>query len=410
MTSDSKSPEEIEREIERERAGLKDSIEDLQDRFSFDGVVQQVGDQFREHGGDFGRSVAQSARDNPVALALTGIGLAWMMFGGNRKADTRDDRYTAPRGSHTDRLDHDVPDYAARRGAAYSGPKSEAARNTGRQPNWARDWGHDELGASHGATSSGRSLGDRVSGAGASIRDTAGSAKDAIASGSSSAAQSVSSGAASARDTAYDAASSARDTVGNAARGVRDTAGNVWSSASQRAEALQARLSEGTEHLSEEARERIAAARARAIDARDEAARRLSRGSDQVADFYDEHPLVVGAVAFAVGAAIAGALPRTRIEDEYVGGYSDDLYDEAERIYSEEVEKAQKVVKAGVDEAKNVASEFKSDVDSAAPGDQSATDAAVSKAKSAANRVADAAKDKADEENLGNISKDIKNS
>ncbi|WP_138933139.1 DUF3618 domain-containing protein [Roseovarius arcticus] len=401
MTSDNKSPDEIEREIERERAGLKDSIEDLQNRFSFDGFVQQFGDQFREHGGDFGRSVAKSARDNPVALALTGVGLAWMIFGSDRKVDRYDDRYSAPRGNHADRLGHDVPDYAARRGAAYSGPKAAAARNTGRQPSWARNWDDDELGGSYRDTSSGTSLGDRVSGAGASIKDAASGAKDAISSGSSSAAQSVSSGAASARDTAYDTASSVRDTVGHAAESVRDTAGNVWSSASQRAQSLQTRLSEGTEHLSEEARERIAAARARAIDARDEAARRLSRGSDQVADFYEEHPLVVGAVAFAVGAAVAGALPRTRVEDEYMGGYSDDLYDEAERIYSDEVEKAQKVVKAGVDEAKNVASEFKSDIDGAAPGDKSAVDAAVDKTKSAATRVADAAKDKANEQHLG---------
>lgn len=402
MTSDNRSPEDIEREIEREREGLKHSIEDLQNRFSFDGVVQQVGDQFREHGGDFGRSVAQSARDNPVALALTGVGLAWMIFGGNRNADRYVDRYNAPRGSHADRLDHDVPDYAARRGAAYSGPKAAASRSTTRQPNWARDWDHDELGTSHGASGSGSSLGDRLSGAGTSVKGTASNAKDAIASGSSSAAQSVSSGAASARDTAYDAAGSVRDKVGSAAGSVRDTAGNVWSSTSRRAESLQTRLSEGTEHLSEEARERIAVARARAIDARDEAARRLKRGSDQVADFYDEHPLVVGAVAFAVGAAVAGALPRTRVEDEYVGGYSDDLYDEAERIYSDEMEKAQKVVKAGVDEAKNIASDIKSDVEASA-------DSAIDRAKSAATRVTDAAKNKAEEENLGDVKRDTKN-
>ena len=404
MTSDTKSPEEIEREIERERAGLKDSIDGLQDRFSFDGVVQQIGDQFREHGGDFGRSVAQSARDNPVALALTGVGLAWMMFGNNRKVDyrddRRDDRYTGPRTHVAD----DVPAYAARRGAAYSGPKAEArwqknGPSASAQPTWARDWDRDELG--HGHTSTGPSMSDRAVHAGAAARDAASGAAGAVASGVSSAAESVSSGAASVRDTASDAARSARDTASDAAQGIRDTAGNVWSSASHRAEALQRRLSEGTEHLSEEARDRIAAARARAIDARDAAARRISRGTDQVADFYDDHPLVVGALAFAVGAAVAGALPRTRMEDEYVGAYSDDLYDEAERIYSDEIAKAREVVKAGVDEAKDVASDLRRGVETAA-------DDAVDKAKSAADRVASAAKDKADEQNLGDIGSDAK--
>lgn len=385
MTNDTKSPEDIEREIERERAGLKGSIEDLQDRFSFDGVVQQIGDQFREHGGDFSRSVAQSARDNPMALALTGVGLAWMIFGNNRSTDDRQNGYPGKKDSRASRFENDVPEFAARRGARYSGPKT-AAQNQKPKPEWARDWSRDELG--HIDDSSGRSLGERVSDAGASLKDAASGAFDAIADTSSSATQSVSSGAASTKQAAS-----------SAAHGISDAAGNIWGSAAHQAEALQQRFSEGTEHLSEEARERISAARARAMDARDEAARRLSQGTDQVTDFYDEHPLVVGALAFAIGAAVAGALPRTRVEDEYIGSYSDELYDEAERIYAEEAEKAQKVVKAGMDEAKNVASEVKADAESVA-------DAALEKAQSATSRVADAVKDKVDEENLGSVKKD----
>ena len=38
MTNDSRNPEEIEREIERERAGLADTLDDLQDRFSVEGT------------------------------------------------------------------------------------------------------------------------------------------------------------------------------------------------------------------------------------------------------------------------------------------------------------------------------------------------------------------------------------
>ncbi|PVA11332.1 hypothetical protein DC366_06230 [Pelagivirga sediminicola] len=407
MTNDTRSPEDIEREIERERAGLRDSIDGLQNRLSFDGMFQQFGDQVREHGGDFGRSVAQSARDNPVALALTGVGLAWLMFGNNRKASGYDDRYSAPRDRRD--FDEDVPQYAARRGASYTGPKTAArqvgARQTADRPNpgqpaWARDWDRGELeGSHHGGPSLGARVSEASSHVGDHVRDAASGARDAVASSSSSAADAVSSGAGKAAGTVRDAVQGAADTASSAAQSVRDAAGNVWSSAAHHADAVQRRLSEGTEHLSEEARERIAAARARAMDARDAAARRLNRGADQVADFYEEHPLVVGALAFAVGAAVAGALPRTRLEDEYVGEYSDDLYDEAERIYHEEVEKAQRVAKAGIDEAKNVASDLQGDA-------ADATDAAARKAKSAADRVAGAVKDKAEEENLGDVKKD----
>ncbi|MEI4261385.1 DUF3618 domain-containing protein [Roseovarius sp. D0-M9] len=392
MTNNSKSPEEIEREIERERAGLKESIHDLQGRFSLDGAFQQLGDQFREHGGEFGRSVAKSARDNPMALALTGAGLAWLIFGNNQKSDRRDDygrddRYLPPR-QQARHLDggEDVPANAARRGASYSGPKSAARRPAVAEPSWARDWDQEEY-TRTGTAASGHTSdkgGSDKGGMGARLGEAAGDARHSVASGASSAARGVS------------------DTASSAAQGVRDSAGNIWNSASEHAEAVQRRLYESTEHLSHEARERIAAARARAMDARDEAAVRLRKGGDQAADFYGQHPLVVGALTFAVGAAVAGALPRTRAEDKYVGSYSDDLYDEAERIYSEEVEKAQKVVKAGVDEAKTVASDMQSDAEAAA-------DKATEKAKSAADQVATAAKKKAEDEHLGDVKRDVKN-
>lgn len=419
MTNENRSPEEIEREIERERAGLKDSINDLQERFSFDGMFQQIGDQFREHGGEFGRSVARSARENPIALALTGAGLAWLILGNNRSSDTDDWRYSAE-GSDTARgrvggfsrdrgrsyekraswergnvADHgDLPRTAARRGGSYVGPKTGAVARGSSHPTWARDWDDTERGYQKSGLSSGTS-----SSTGSTLGSAASDAQGKVAAGASAAAGAVSSAAGTVRDTASDMAHSASDTASGAAQGVRDSAGNLWGSATQYASAVQRRLSEGTEHLSEEARDRIAAARARAMDARDEAARRFGDSAERATDFYDNHPLVVGAVAFALGAAIAGALPRTRIEDEYVGGYSDELYDEAERIYSEEVDKAQKVVQAGMDEAKNVASDLGDDVRDAA---QTAAD----KATSAAGRVADAARDKAEDENLGGARND----
>ena len=75
MTSNNRSPEEIEREIERERAGLTSTLDDLQDKFSVETIARQFSDQFREHGGDIGRSVTDAVKRNPIALALTGVGV-----------------------------------------------------------------------------------------------------------------------------------------------------------------------------------------------------------------------------------------------------------------------------------------------------------------------------------------------
>ena len=80
MTNETRSPKEIERDIERERAGLTNTLSDLQDRFSIESLARQVSDQVREHGGDIGRSVSDAVKRNPLALALTGAGLAWLML------------------------------------------------------------------------------------------------------------------------------------------------------------------------------------------------------------------------------------------------------------------------------------------------------------------------------------------
>ncbi len=137
MTSDTKSSEEIEREIERERAGLKSSIDDLQDRFSFDGITRQVGDQLREHGGDFGRSIAASARDNPIALALTGIGVAWMVFGNNRGASLSRSGYDRDAYSAGDshRVADDTPRGPVPRGHVVAEPVHRASPTSAARSN-----------------------------------------------------------------------------------------------------------------------------------------------------------------------------------------------------------------------------------------------------------------------------------
>ena len=143
------------------------------------------------------------------------------------------------------------------------------------------------------------------------------------------------------------------------------------------------------------------AARARAYDAHRELRDRAHRSGEAMADFYDAQPLVSGAIAMAIGAAIAGALPRTRVEDRKLGAYRDQLMDEAERIYAEERERAKDAIEAAKEEAKKIAKETKAEADASAPGDKTATQAALDRAKEAGQRVADAAREKADERNLG---------
>ena len=157
---------------------------------------------------------------------------------------------------------------------------------------------------------------------------------------------------------------------------------------------MQARLAEGTENLTEEARERVIAAREKAVELRDAAASQARQGRDRAVDFFEDQPLIAGALAVALGAALGAALPRSGMEDRYLGDRSDALFDEAERIFIEEKRKLGEVAKAATDEAKTIAREAKQDADDAAPAD-TAAQAVADKAKTAGERLVEATEDEA---------------
>ncbi|MCX7567716.1 DUF3618 domain-containing protein [Sulfitobacter sp. F26169L] len=379
MTNDTRSPKEIEREIEAQRSDLTSNLEDLQDKFSIDTVVRQIGDQFREHGGDMGRSISEQVKANPIPLALTGIGLAWMMFGNSQKqtASVRSRDYDDDQGYS--QYERDFRRTRLAQDRPYTPPARPAAFYN-RGPSWARDDEDDND----------TSLTEKAAHATGTAKDKASQAASAVKEGVGSTASSVSDSASRAGSAISDAASSTGSAISSGAQSARSSIAAAGS-----------RISEGTETLTEEGRQRVVEARRKAIEMRDSAARSMSDGADAAADIYDRQPLVIGALALAVGAALGGALPRSKTEDDLMGAQSDDLFDQAERIYEEEKTKALSVAKSVKDEVKDIASETKADLDSGAPGDKSAVDAIGDKAKSAAKRVADKAESTAKDKDLG---------
>ena len=369
MTNETRSPKEIEREIEKQRSDLTSNLEDLQDKFSIDTVVRQISDQFREHGGDMGRSISNQVKANPIPLALTGIGLAWLMFGNSQQPiqrqrvsdDYDNNRYSASeREFHRSREDRGLP---------YTPPTTYAASRSVKEHSWAQDDDHND----------GPSVADKLARGADTMKQTAAdgalSVKDSLASAGSAAA---------------DEASATKSTVSDAAESAKRGLSNVGR-----------RIAEGTETLSEEGRQRVIAARQKAVEMRRSTARTMNQGRDATADFYDQQPLVAGALALAVGAALAGALPRTKTEDDLMGSQSDTMFDQAERIFEEEKAKALSVIDTVKQEAKDIAGETKADLDKGAPGDKSAVDAIGDKAKGAAERVADKASSEAQAKGLG---------
>lgn len=422
MTNEERSPEEIEREIERERAGLTNTLDALQDKFSVDTVVRQVSDQFRENGGDIARSVSRSVKDNPVALALTGVGLAWMIFGNNARRDDDDDaRHYVSRRRRYQRDDFDYDDddhreHSARRSQGLSDREFSRARPS--DPSHDRTYASDNLPswasdpAGYLDDNNGPGLTDRVRDAAGSVRDgvssatsttgkKVGAASKAVGDKASSAGAAIGDAASSTGSTISSAVKSASDTTRNAGAAVSSAVSDAATSASERATAMRQRLSEGTENLTDEARDRVIAAREKAIEARNSAMRQARKGGERASDLFEDQPLVAGALALAVGAAIGAALPRSRVEDDYMGAQSDQLMQDAERIFEEEKQKLTQVAGAATDEAKKIAAEVKSDADAAAKPGDTAADAVIDKVKSSAKRVADTAKSDADKRGVG---------
>ncbi|MGR3455363.1 DUF3618 domain-containing protein [Pseudooceanicola sp.] len=377
--SDNRTPDEIERDIERERAELGATVDELQDRFSADRILRELGRGLSDHGQDIGEAVSQSVKRNPVALALTGIGLAWLMSGRSWEEDRDAVMPSARREPAPLPTRPTYPAAETYRSPPATDPYGARAYDAHDDWLWADEddyWDdHDE--------DDGPGLGERMSDAGAR-------AGEKTKAGAASVGSRVSSGA-----------SAARRGVSDGAASVRDSASAAGHSAADRARRIRRRLSHGTESLSEEARERVVAARWNAVKARRAAARRARKGADAATDFFEENPLVVGGLALAAGAILAGTLPRTRQEDAYFGEYSDRAYDRAERAFDAERRKAMKVADRAAATAQEVMAEERAKIDEQAPGDKSAAEHVADEVRGGAAKVAEATRDEAKKQKLG---------
>ncbi len=327
MTNDTRTVDQIERDIAQERMRMSNSINELQDKFSVENIVRDVGDIFRGRDGDMGgalrRSVADTVGRNPAATALTAVGLAWMFLSATGSRDERTDR---------------------------SGRNADAfMRNRSDDPN---SWS----GAQNMADYRDRSDQERR-GIGGAMRSGAGAVSGSVS---------------------------------DAASGMRE-----------RAHDLRERLAHGTEDFSAEAKARIIAARQAAYDAQIAAEDAMKRGGRAAADMFDDQPLVMGALAVALGAAVGSLLPHSRVEDDMMGESRDRLFAEAEAIYREEREKAMAVVRSASHEAKEVMKDASSDLSDMVPDPKTASDAIKTRVSEAGTRVRDEAQNEAEKQGLG---------
>ena len=76
--------EEIEKRLRDDRADLASSLADLTGRIAPEYLSRQVTQMLQDHAGPLAKKTEEAVRANPLAFALAGAGLAWLVLG-NRK-------------------------------------------------------------------------------------------------------------------------------------------------------------------------------------------------------------------------------------------------------------------------------------------------------------------------------------
>ena len=83
------STSELERDAERVRAQIADTAEHLKDKMSPGQLMDEVANYFKDgDSSQFLGNLKNQVRDNPLALALVGSGLAWLMMGSEHHGTT----------------------------------------------------------------------------------------------------------------------------------------------------------------------------------------------------------------------------------------------------------------------------------------------------------------------------------
>jgi ElaB/YqjD/DUF883 family membrane-anchored ribosome-binding protein len=317
-------PETLEDRVERSRASLAETIERLQDRVSVDHLARDAIDTVRANASGLTRTLDRAVHANPGALALIGVGVAWLFLGGSGgngrdesgwdEDNWSDDRSGGAREGWRAGWDDDWDEAGQYRTGGYGSdrygsgqyPSGERFEDRSRFPG-----GRFPSGASRGYDPYG---GSDLYGGGRMGMERAGYQDD---------------------DRRYGGGSDWNDD---------------WPDEDEPSESLRERLSHGLEDLSAEARDRVSAAREKAYRATLAARRAAETGARSTGRMIEDHPLVAALSAAAIGGAIAAALPRSQVEDRYLGAERDRLVDEARRILAEERDRAARIASGAAEE------------------------------------------------------------
>lgn len=340
--SEHKSSAELQREIELQRTRVESTIDQIQQKLSPGQLVDELLAYTKGGGGEFVASLQRNVTANPLPVALLGVSLAWLMAkpagaanGGTDRSDRQWDDSINQRRGYGSAVDDEYDDYDVDYPVTIiSGDSLQRLGHTSDEHGNVYSEFADDAGKKFKALSdaSGRRAGHFVDEAGNRFKGFTNAAGDRI--------------------------EQFRDEAGGLLDEATGWASHTWQKARER-------LHDARDAMSAQARSGKQSA-ARATDA---VRSQMDSLNQTIITQFRDQPLVGGALAFALGAALGSALPHTAQEDAVLGEAADkvkgkvgeaaaDLYEEGKEraadIYASASEKAGELyqqAKDGVAEA-----------------------------------------------------------
>ena len=301
MSADLSEPNSIERDLDQTRSRLNLHLGELQRRMTPGQVLDDLMSYFRgKEGADFGRSLAQSVRGNPLPAAITGIGLTWLMASGARPVVAE----KATAGTASLRGSRDTAGYSQ------GGYDAVAARVRTAEQEVTRGQGEAEHQySSRLDVARGQALGLARHG-----QETTQSFGDRVRAALASAQQAITEGAHDLRDHATGAAG----TVGSAVQGAGHSIGD---------------------------------AAARAGGAIAQGGQAAGKSGGNLLSAVTESPVLLGALGLAAGALLGALLPQLEQEEAALGKLAGQARDTARTLAQDAVDKGGHVAQAVLDKS-----------------------------------------------------------
>jgi ElaB/YqjD/DUF883 family membrane-anchored ribosome-binding protein len=314
-----KTSAELQREIEMQRSRVESTIDQIQEKLSPGQLVDELLAYTKGGGGEFVASLQRNVTANPLPVALLGVSLAWLMAkpaGATGSSDTgtiRTDRHwddsINQRRGYTSRTAEDFDEYEEYPVTVINGDSLQRLGNTTDERGDTYSEFADDAGKKFRALSDegGRRAGHFIDETGNRFKGFTNAAGDTV--------------------------SQFRDEAGNLLDEATGWASHTWQKAREK-------LHDARDALGSQA----SAGKDRATQTGDAVRSQMENLNQTILTQFRDQPLVGGALAFALGAALGSTLPHTPQEDALMGEAADAVKgkvgESAAELYDQGKEKA----------------------------------------------------------------------